>query len=66
MDPTAPERQNREATLKALSRAVCVYWEHETARPIPDHLLQLAAQADEALAKRVGAPMSLALLEDVD
>jgi hypothetical protein len=52
MNPQTSNRLNR-AVLKALRRAVCIYWEQEKARPIPDHLAQLAAKVDEALAKRM-------------
>lgn len=51
-----PERLNRKATLKAISRAVRIYWELEKAQPIPDHLAQLADKVDEALAKRAATP----------
>lgn len=56
MSSTDPERPNRKEALKAISRAVRIYWEHEKALPIPDHLVQLATKADEALAKRVATP----------
>jgi len=56
MSPTEPKGLNRKETLKALSRAVQVYWEHEKAQPIPDHLAQLAAKVDEALARRTTTP----------
>ena len=56
MSSMGPERPNRRQTLEALKRAVRIYWEHEKALPIPDHLAQLASKADEALAKRVATP----------
>jgi hypothetical protein len=42
------ERQDRQAVIAALSRAVRVYWDHEKSRPLPERLAQLAAAADEA------------------
>ena len=56
MSSIDPERLNRKVALKAISRAVRIYWEHKKALQIPDHLVQLAARADEALAKHVAAP----------
>lgn len=56
MAPIDPKRLNRKETLRALSRAVQVYWEHEKALPVPDHLAELAATADDAVAKRVAMP----------
>ena len=55
MNSIDPERLNRKEALKAISRAVRIYWEHKKALPIPDHLVQLAAKADEALAKHLAA-----------
>jgi len=56
MSSIDPERLNRKETLKALSRAVRVYWEHETALPLPEHLVQLAAKADEVLGQCLATP----------
>jgi hypothetical protein len=50
--PRGSDRLSRKATIDAIRRAVRGYWEHEKAQPIPDHLIELAAKADEALAKR--------------
>ena len=55
MSSIDPERLNRKETLKALSRAVRVYWEDDKALPIPEHPVQLAAKADEVLAKRLAS-----------
>jgi hypothetical protein len=46
------ERQNRQAALAALGRAVRAYWEHAKALPMPDHLANLAAAADGACSKK--------------
>ena len=54
--PTGVERQNRKEVLAALARAVRAYWEHEKARPVPDHLAKLAAAADEACSTKPEAP----------
>jgi hypothetical protein len=45
--PAGLERQNRKATIAALSRAARAYWEHEKARPVPDRLAKVTAPADE-------------------
>jgi hypothetical protein len=46
--PPGLDRKNRKVPLAALSRAVRVHWDHEKARPVPEHLAELAATADEA------------------
>ena len=56
MTSNGPDRINRKAALQAISRAVSIYWEHQKALTVPDHLSELAAKVDEALAKRVSAP----------
>jgi hypothetical protein len=56
MSTIGPERPNRKAALKAISRAVRIYWEHEKSQPIPDHLAQLASKVDAALAKPIAIP----------
>jgi hypothetical protein len=53
MDPKQPQASGllkRKATIEAVTRAVRLYWENEKARPVPDHLSELAAKADEAVA----------------
>ncbi len=63
--PPGRGRQNRKAAIAALSRAVLVYWDHEKARPMPEHLAKLAAMADEAPnTELVPAPNSPSLPED--
>jgi hypothetical protein len=56
MSTIGPERLNRKAALKAISRAVRIYWEHEKSQPLPDRLAQLASKVDAALAKRIATP----------
>jgi len=56
-----PDRTSRKATTTAMNRAVAnarlrLYWDHLLSQAVPDHLLQLAAKVEEALAKRVAAP----------
>jgi hypothetical protein len=53
ISPQRSHRLNRKAALNALGRVVRIYWEHEKARPVPDHLTELAAKADEALTQRL-------------
>lgn len=48
---------DRKATVEALERAVRIYWENAKTEPVPDHLMQRAADIDEALANR--APPSI-------
>ena len=50
-------KENRKETLAALKRAVRAYWEHEKSRPVPDHLVKLAA-ADEAFAKQTSPSLA--------
>ena len=47
------QRKGRKETFNAIRRAVRIYWENQKALPIPEHLMQLAAQANEALSNRL-------------
>jgi hypothetical protein len=45
------ERQKRKAAIESFGQTLRAYWDHETARPVPSRLLELAAAADEVLAR---------------
>ena len=45
--PSGLDKQSRKAAIGALGRAVCAYWNHAKALPVPDRLAKLAATADE-------------------
>ena len=47
------ERQTRKAAIASFDQTLRGYWDHEMARPVPDRLLELAATADEMLARSV-------------
>jgi hypothetical protein len=45
------ERQKRKAAIASFGQTLRAYWDHEVTRPVPDRLVELAANADEVLAK---------------
>jgi hypothetical protein len=47
------EPQAGKAAIASFGQTLRAYWDHEMARPVPSHLLELAATADEVLAKSV-------------
>jgi len=51
------ERQMRKAAIASFGQTLRAYWEHETARPVPSRLQELAATADEALTNSTTPPV---------
>jgi hypothetical protein len=50
------ERQKRKEANAAFTQTLRAYWDYELKRPIPDRLRELAAKADEALARSAAVP----------
>jgi hypothetical protein len=48
---SAAERQLRREAIASFGQTLRAYWDHEITRPVPDRLQELAATADEVLAK---------------